>query len=196
MIAAAEHVVTRHVHVWFAVARIDFARANSQLERLGRKCVLGNAEASEIDGSHLVSVAAFQQHLWLSIHRLVNDPEAAPLNGSLRKKVQVERFARRNIVVALVQESAVLASISIALQVETHFAAGWIDGKQLKRDDGENDALVVVGDQLAPAVLIGIGECGAWEVGGAKSAPLVQVDHIAAHAVYSIFFQEVKQFFI
>lgn len=80
---------------------------------------------------------------------------------------------------SLLQERALFASFAVGLKVEAGLGALWIVWKQLKRDDGEHDALIVVGDEFAPAVL------GARvrlrEVGGAQRTPRVKLFHIRAH---------------
>lgn len=54
---------------------------------------------------------------------------------------------------ALLQEGTIFAAFSIGLEIETRFGALRIVREELKRDDREDNSLVIVGDEFAPAVL-------------------------------------------
>jgi hypothetical protein len=85
----------------------------------------------------------------------IDDPKSASKNRPPRVEIQIQILARANIIVALLQESTVFAALSIGLEIETRFGALRIVGEELKRDDRENNALVVVRDEFTPTVLGG-----------------------------------------
>lgn len=120
----------------------------------------------------------------------VNDPEAAAGCRLFGVEVEIQDLVGAYVVVSLLQKGALFAPIALGLQVEAGFTASWIAREQLKRNDGQDNSLIVISAQLAPAVLGGAAESRAREIGRPQRAPLIQVDNVATNAVNTILCKE------
>ena len=115
----------------------------------------------------------------------INNPKSAANHGLLRVKVQVQILARTNIVVTLLQKSALFTAPAIRLQIEAGVRTRRIKRKQLKRNNRQHNTLIIISDEFTPAVFVGTKRLG--KIGGTQSAPRAEIFRVCAYTVYTRF---------